>query len=659
MQMHRVMGIDIETYSPVDLAKAGVYAYAEAPAFDILLIGYKFDDETDVHVIDTLAADMASDEELRTFCAALTDPAVVKTAFNANFERVCLAKWTGVPMPPEQWQCTMVKALAMGLPGSLASVGASMGLPEEKLKDPQGKALIQYFCKPCKPSLANGRRTRNLPAHDPDKWRLFMEYNRQDVVTEQEILKRLDTYSMPESERRLWVLDQHINDNGVRLDMEMVEKIVSYDMQRRQELLDEARFITGLENPNSLPQLKKWLSSQGVKMESITKDTISAILQTDIPSKVRRMLEIRKALGKTSVAKYSTMMAAVCRDGRLRGVFRFYGASRTGRWASHLVQVHNLARNKLPDLELAREIAAAGDFSTLATLFGETAFTFSELVRTMFIPSEGCRFIVSDFAAIEARVLSWLSGEDWRLEAFREGKDIYCETASRMYHVTVEKHGKNAHLRQKGKVAELACGYQGGVGAMKRMDTEGAIPETELQGIVDQWREANPKIVKLWKTYERAAKAAIEEHRTVRLAHGIAFRYANRALFVSLPSGRSLCYWGTRLKQDSITGKISICYAGINQKTRQWEDTETYGGKLTENIVQAVARDCLSAAMERVSAIGYRIVMHVHDEMVVDVPAMDTDAPDRINAIMAETPDWAEGLPLKGDTYETPFYKKD
>lgn len=659
MQMHRVMGIDIETYSPVDLAKAGVYAYAEAPAFDILLIGYKFDDETDVHVIDTLAADMASDEELRTFCAALTDPAVVKTAFNANFERVCLAKWTGVPMPPEQWQCTMVKALAMGLPGSLASVGAAMGLPEEKLKDPQGKALIQYFCKPCKPSLANGRRTRNLPAHDPDKWRLFMEYNRQDVVTEQEILKRLDTYSMPESERRLWVLDQHINDNGVRLDMEMVEKIVSYDMQRRQELLDEARFITGLENPNSLPQLKKWLSSQSVKMESITKDTIAAILQTDIPSKVRRMLEIRKALGKTSVAKYSTMMAAVCRDGRLRGVFRFYGASRTGRWASHLVQVHNLARNKLPDLELAREFAAAGDFSTLATLFGETAFTFSELVRTMFIPSEGCRFIVSDFAAIEARVLSWLSGEDWRLEAFREGKDIYCETASRMYHVTVEKHGKNAHLRQKGKVAELACGYQGGVGAMKRMDTEGAIPETELQGIVDQWREANPKIVKLWKTYERAAKAAIEEHRTVRLAHGIAFRYANRALFVSLPSGRSLCYWGTRLKQDSITGKISICYAGINQKTRQWEDTETYGGKLTENIVQAVARDCLAAAMERVSVIGYRIVMHVHDEMVVDVPAMDTDAPDRINAIMAETPDWAEGLPLKGDTYETPFYKKD
>jgi len=659
MQMHRVMGIDIETYSPVDLAKAGDYAYAEAPAFDILLIGYKFDDETDVHVIDTLAADMASDEELRTFCAALTDPAVVKTAFNANFERVCLAKWTGVPMPPEQWQCTMVKALAMGLPGSLASVGAAMGLPEEKLKDPQGKALIQYFCKPCKPSLANGRRTRNLPAHDPDKWRLFMEYNRQDVVTEQEILKRLDTYSMPESERRLWVLDQHINDNGVRLDMEMVEKIVSYDTQRRQELLDEARFITGLENPNSLPQLKKWLSSQGVKMESITKDTIAAILQTDIPSKVRRMLEIRKALGKTSVAKYSTMMAAVCRDGRLRGVFRFYGASRTGRWASHLVQVHNLARNKLPDLELAREFAAAGDFSTLATLFGETAFTFSELVRTMFIPSEGCRFIVSDFAAIEARVLSWLSGEDWRLEAFREGKDIYCETASRMYHVTVEKHGKNAHLRQKGKVAELACGYQGGVGAMKRMDTEGAIPETELQGIVDQWREANPKIVKLWKTYERAAKAAIEEHRTVRLAHGIAFRYASRALFVSLPSGRSLCYWGTRLKQDSITGKISICYAGINQKTRQWEDTETYGGKLTENIVQAVARDCLAAAMERVSAIGYHIVMHVHDEMVVDVPAMDTDAPDRINAIMAETPDWAEGLPLKGDTYETPFYKKD
>lgn len=657
--MHRVMGVDIETYSSVDLAGSGVYAYTEAPDFDILLIGYKFDDEAEVHVIDTLAVDRDFDPELYEFREALTDPGIIKTAFNANFERTCLAKWTGAAMPPEEWRCTMIKALTLGLPGNLADVGIAMGLPEEKLKDPQGKALIQFFSKPCKPTRTNGQRTRNLPAHDPAKWKLFIEYNRQDVVTEQEILRQLDIYKTPESEQQLWALDQHMNDNGVKLDIPMVEKIVEYDTQRRQELQEEAKVLTGLANPNSLAQLKKWLSKQGVTMTSVTKDTIAATLQTDIPDSVRRMLEIRTALGKTSVAKYSTMLTAVCQDHRLRGILQFYGANRSGRWAGRLVQTHNLAKNSLPDLDLARELAAAGDFDTLATLFGETAFVFSELIRTAFIPSDGCRFVVSDFAAIEARVLAWIAGEEWTLEAFRQGKDIYCETASMMYRVPVEKHGQNSHLRQKGKVAVLACGYQGGIGAMKRMDKGGSIPEDELQSVVDQWREANPKVVKLWRTCELAAKTAIQEHRTVRLAHGIAFSYINRNLFIQLPSGRKLCYWDTRLKQDDYTGRLSITYMGVNQETKQWGETETYGGKLVENIVQATARDCLAVAMTRVSALGYKIVMHVHDEMIVDVPNTDTEAPGRINAIMAQPIDWAEGLPLKGDTYETPFYKKD
>lgn len=657
--MHRVMGVDIETYSSVDLAGSGVYAYTEAPDFDILLIGYKFDDEAEVHVIDTLAVDRDFDPELYEFREALTDLGIIKTAFNANFERTCLAKWTGAAMPPEEWRCTMIKALTLGLPGNLADVGIAMGLPEEKLKDPQGKALIQFFSKPCKPTRTNGQRTRNLPAHDPAKWKLFIEYNRQDVVTEQEILRQLDIYKTPESEQQLWALDQHMNDNGVKLDIPMVEKIVEYDTQRRQELQEEAKVLTGLANPNSLAQLKKWLSKQGVTMTSVTKDTIAATLQTDIPDSVRRMLEIRTALGKTSVAKYSTMLTAVCQDHRLRGILQFYGANRSGRWAGRLVQTHNLAKNSLPDLDLARELAAAGDFDTLATLFGETAFVFSELIRTAFIPSDGCRFVVSDFAAIEARVLAWIAGEEWTLEAFRQGKDIYCETASMMYRVPVEKHGQNSHLRQKGKVAVLACGYQGGVGAMKRMDKGGSIPEDELQSIVDQWREANPKVVKLWRTCELAAKTAIQEHRTVRLAHGIAFSYINRNLFIQLPSGRKLCYWDTRLKQDDYTGRLSITYMGVNQETKQWGETETYGGKLVENIVQATARDCLAVAMTRVSDLGYKIVMHVHDEMIVDVPNTDTEAPGRINAIMAQPIDWAEGLPLKGDTYETPFYKKD
>lgn len=657
--MHRVMGVDIETYSSVDLTEAGVYAYVEAPDFDILLISYIFDDwgEDDVKTIDCFDADP---DMMAEFCEALLDPQIVKTAFNANFERTCLAKWLQKPMPPEEWRCTMVKALTLGLPGNLAGAGEALGLPPEKLKDPQGKALIQFFSKPCKPTRTNGQRTRNLPQHDPAKWQLYKGYNRQDVVTEQEILRKLSIYKTPESEQELWALDQHMNDNGVALDIPMVEKIVEYDTRRRQELQEEAQELTGLKNPNSLAQLKRWLAEQGVEMTSVTKDTIAeALRDPELPDVVRRVLEIRTALGKTSVAKYSTMLVAHCQDHRLRGILQFYGANRSGRWAGRLVQTHNLAKNTLPDLALARELAAEGDFETMGTLFGETAFVFSELIRTAFIPSEGCRFIVSDFSAIEARVLAWLAGEEWVLEAFRNGKDIYCETASMMYHVPVEKHGANSHLRQKGKVAVLACGYQGGVGAMKRMDKGGSIPEDELQSVVDQWRQANSNSVKLWRTCELAARTAIEEHRTVRLKNGLTFGYINGNLFIKLPGGRKLCYWNTRLKLDPRDGREHIVYMGVNQETKQWGETETYGGKLVENIVQATARDCLAISMQRVAALGYNIVMHVHDEIIVDCPIEDTGAMERINACMAEPIPWAPGLPLRGDGYETPFYMKD
>ena len=654
--MHRVMGVDIETYSSVDLLKSGVYRYVEAPDFDILLIGYKFDDEDEVRQIDTTADPR---ETWNEFLDALFDPDVIKTAFNANFERTCLAKWTGSAMPPDEWRCTMIKALTLGLPGSLASVGMALGLPEDKLKDPQGKELIKYFSKPCKPTRSNGQRCRNYPAHDPEKWALYRSYNRQDVVTEQEILKRLSIYKTTEDEQKLWSLDQDMNDHGVKLDRKLIRNIVDYDTRHREELQDEARRITGLSNPNSPAQLKDWLETEGIHQTTLSKDTIVTLLKGDIPAEVRRVLEIRQALGKTSVSKYSTMLEAICDDDRLRGILQFYGANRSGRWAGRLVQTHNLARNTLPDLALARELVRDGDFDTLETLFGEPAFVFSELVRTAFIPSDGCRFVVSDFSAIEARVISWIAGEEWRLQTFRDGGDIYCATASQMYHVPVVKHGINGELRQKGKVAELACGYQGGVGAMKAMDRDGTIPEEELQGIVDAWRAANPTIPKLWRTCEMAAKAAIREHRTVRIRHGIAFSYVNGNLFVKLPGGRKLCYWGTRLRQDDMTGRESIVYMGVNQKTKQWQEIETYGGKLVENIVQATARDCLAVAMTRVAALGYKIVMHVHDEMIVDVPIRDKDALTVINKCMADPIDWAPGLPLKGDGYETPFYMKD
>ena len=648
----RTLSIDIETYSSVELSETGVYRYTEAPGFQVLLIGYSFDGGP-VQVHDCTQPGCWP----RDLLYALTDPQVLKTAWNANFERTCLAAELEEEMLPEQWSDTMVLALEMGLPGSLADAGAALGLPEDQLKDPIGISLIRYFSKPCKPTRANGGRTRNLPQHDPEKWKLYIDYNRQDVVTEMAIRARL--LPLAESEQRLWCLDQRLNDHGVRVDLDMVRNIVRFDEQNRQKLEQEAKEITGLANPNSLVQLKGWLAANGAPVDQLRKDDIAHMLELNLMPRVHRVLEIRQALGKTSVKKYGAMLAAACADGRLRGILQFYGANRSGRWAGRLVQTHNLARNTLPDLDLARELAAEGDFDTLETLFGETSFVFSELIRTAFVPSEGCRFVVSDFSAIEARVIAWLAGEEWVLQAFRDGKDIYCETASMMYHVPVEKHGANGHLRQKGKVAVLACGYQGGVGAMRAMDRGGTIPDDELQSVVDQWRQANPKIVKLWRTYEAAARTAIEERRKVRLRCGVAYSYESGNLYAWLPNGRRLCYWHARLKLDAAKGRDAIYYMGVNQETKRWGEAETYGGKLVENVVQATARDCLAEAMQRVTAMGYQIVMHVHDEMIVDAPADDWEALVKINAAMSDPIPWAPGLPLKGDGYTCDFYKKD
>jgi DNA polymerase len=688
MAKPKTLSIDIESYSAADLPDVGVYRYAEDKTFGILLIAYSVNDGP-VQVIDCLGNAGDDDEEgtlLNEFCNLLTDPTVEKYAFNANFERVTLGQFLALPMDPAHWHCTMVHALTLGLPGSLAAVGQALGLPEDEQKAKTGKALIDYFCKPCKPTKANGGRVRNLPQHDPDKWRLFIEYNRQDVVTEMAIRERLEELGkVPEHEHVLWALDQQINDRGIRIDRVMVNNIIDYDEAHTAELLEEAKMLSGLSNPNSLPQLKAWLGKYGISAGSLTKDSLEDLLQTDLPDAVRRVLEIRQATGKTSTAKYSKMAGAVCRDGRLRGTLQFYGASRSGRWSGKLVQVHNLARNAMPDLDLARELVCEDDFDTLETLFGEPSFVFSELVRTALIPSKDHLFVVSDFSAIEARVVAWVAGEQWVLDAFRAGKDIYCETASMMYHVPVVKHGENGELRQKGKIAVLACGYQGGVGAMKQMDKGGTIPEEELQSVVDQWRKANPMIVKLWKDVEKAAITAIEERRSVRrgirvpadnleareamaggpvrpysVREGVAlvFTYKDGNLYITLPSGRSLCYFGARLKDGKYGPQI--IYKGVNQTTKKWEDTETYGGKLVENIVQGIARDCLAEAMLRVDAMGYDIVMHVHDEMIVDVTLEQGPGSLRyINEAMGAPIDWAPGLPLKGDGYVCEFYRKD
>lgn len=656
------LGIDIETFSSVDI-KNGAYAYSEAPDFEVLLISYKFSDENDIVCLDLTAPD---ESDHRRFWDALSDPAVIKTAYNANFERTCLAKHTGQKMPPEQWRCTMILAVQLGLPRALENVGPALGLSEEEQKKKTGKALIQYFCKPCKPTRANGGRTKNTRVNAPEKWELFKEYNVGDVAAEQAILERLKAFRPDDKEQALWSLDQVINDRGVLLDVDMAEKIVSFDTQRSAELMEESQELTGLSNPNSLQQLKPWLKEHGLPAESLRKDDVEDALQDpDLDGEVRRVLEIRQALGKTSVKKYQTMIDIAGPDDRARGIMQFYGGH-TGRWAGRSLQPQNLARNTMPDDELdaARDLVKMGDFEGLEMLFGEPAPVFSQLVRTAFIPSPGNRFVVSDFSAIEARVIAWLAGEDWRLEVFRNDGDIYCESASRIYHVPVVKHGINGELRQRGKVAELALGYGGSVGAMKQMDTTGSVPEEEMAGIVQQWRRESPAIVRMWKECQNAAVAVIsgrQPRRVIKSLQDTTF-YMERVagtpvLIIKLPSGRPISFWDPKIMDSEMGPRVT--YMNQNQTTRKWERCETYGGKITENIVQSVARDCLAEKMTQLSAQGYDIVFHVHDEMILDVPKEDTRAAELVDKIMAEPIEWAEGLPLKGGTYECDFYRKD
>ncbi len=662
------LGIDIETYSSVDI-KQGAYAYAEAPDFEVLLIAYKFSDEPDVRIIDLTDPEedaLITDKDAR-FWSALTDPAVIKTAYNANFERTCLARHTGKPMPPDEWRCTMILAVQLGLPRSLAAVGPALGIAEEEQKLKTGKALIQFFCKPCKPTKSNGQRTRNTRNTDADKWRLFKEYCIGDVVTEQAVLKALRGFRPDKKEQDLWSLDQDINDRGVLLDTDMAQKIVDFDTARGEELRSEAKRLTHLENPNSVAQLTAWLRTRGIQVDSLAKGVVADLLASDdLPEDVRRVLEIRQSLSKTSIKKYQTMLDSACEDSRARGILQFYGG-RTGRWAGRSLQPQNLARNDMPDadLDFARDCAKRGDFEAIELFFGEPAPVFSQLVRTAFIPSEGCRFVVSDFSAIEARVIAWIADEQWRLDVFNSNGDIYCESASHIYHVPVVKHGINGELRQRGKVAELALGYGGSVGAMKQMDTTGSVPEEEMQGIVRQWRAESPHIVGMWSRCQDAAVSVITGERSrqvLRGMYGVEF-YMERAngtpvLRIMLPSGRPISYWDPTVTDGEYGPRIS--YLAQNQTTRKWERTETYGGKLTENIVQSVARDCLAEKMMLLEKVaGYKVVFHVHDEMILDVPKEDTNAYKLVDDVMGEPIDWAPGLPLKGGTYECDYYRKD
>ncbi len=645
-----ILQIDLETYSSVDIMKSGVYPYVESPDFEILLFAYAFDDEP-VHVIDLTEFEDIPVRVMR----ALTNPAVIKTAFNANFERTALAKHLGKPMPAEQWHCTMVHALTLGLPGSLGEVAKVLKLQEQK--DTAGKALIKYFSTPCKPTKANGGRTRNLPHHAPEKWEQYKEYNRQDVETERDLRKYLAAFPVPDEEWRLWALDQQINDGGVRLEPELVKHAIACDEQYAARLEAEARELTGLANPNSVAQLTGWLRERGLEVNGITKETVPILIdQAAGDEDAVRALQLRQEMAKTSVKKYEAMQRARCSDDRVRGLLQFYGANRTGRWAGRLVQVQNLPQNKLKDLELARDVLLSGDYEMLEMLFGPPPFVLSQLIRTAFIPSEGCRFIVADFSAIEARVIAWLAGETWRLEVFKTHGKIYEASAAQMFHLSLEEITKD--LRQKGKIAELALGYGGGVGALESMGAlKMGLTEDELPPLVKTWRAANPKITQLWWDVDNAAMTAVQERRTVKLQYGLTFFCEGGYLFIRLPSGRKLAYANPRIV-DGKFDKPALVYDGVDQTKKTWGKIDTYGPKLVENIVQAISRDCLAVSMQRLDEAGHQIRMHVHDEVIVDSP-WDEDALPEITEIMGRQIDWAPGLPLRAEAYETNFYKKD
>lgn len=648
----RTLSIDIETYSGNDLGKCGVYKYVEAPDFEILLFAYAFDDGP-VRVID-----VASGEKLPIEVAtALTHKDVLKTAHNANFERTCIAKYFSITLPSNQWECTMVKSAMLGLPFSLDAVAKALRL--ENKKDSAGKALIRYFSIPCKPTKTNGGRTRNLPEHAPDKWEAFTRYCIQDVEVEREIKNKISFFVIPDAEKKLWQLDQEINDNGVMLDMDVVEGAIKIDEEYKEMLTEEATRLTGLDNPNSPAQLKDYLTEAlGVEVTSLTKTAIPELMELAESDKTKRVLGLRQEMAKTSVKKYQAMQNAVCADGRVRGLLQFYGANRTGRWAGRLVQVQNLPKNHLPDLDLARQVVKTKDTELLEMLYASVPDTLSQLIRTAFVAADGGRFIVADFSAIEARVLAWLAEEKWVLDVFRGDGKIYEATASKMFNVPMEEITKGSELRQKGKVSTLALGYQGGPGALVTMGAlKAGIPEEELPGLVAAWRRSNPKIVKFWKTCENAAIEAVETGCKVAIGKGISFQVSKGVLFVTLPSGRKLSYLRPKL-QPGRFGGMQLTYEGMEQTSRQWKRHDTYGGKLVENITQAVARDCLAVAMLRLQYADYKIVMHVHDEVIIEA-SEDEGSLDGVLGIMGAPIEWATGLPLTADGYETKYYKKD
>lgn len=643
-----ILGIDIETYSEVDLPKCGVYAYAEHPSFEILLFAYAFDDE-ETHVVDLKCGERLPPRVLD----ALTDPAITKAAFNAAFERTCIGRYLGKRLDAAQWQCTAVQSAMLALPLSLEGVGEVLGIERKKLKE--GGDLVRYFSLPCKPTKANGQRTRNLPEHAPEKWQRFKEYCVRDVDAEREIRAKLRSYPIPAKEQELYRLDQEINDRGIRVDPVLVAHAIECDKQYREKTTKRAYELTGLANPNSPAQLKEWLEGQGTEVDTLDKKAVRALLP-GAEGDVLEVLKLRLLMAKTSVKKYEAIRRSVCADGRVHGLLQFYGANRTGRWAGRLVQIQNLPQNHIPDLALARELVKAGRYADIEALYESTPNVLSELIRTAFVPRPGCRFIVADFSAIEARVIAWLAGEQWRLEVFRQGGDIYCASASKMFHVPVEKHGQNAHLRQKGKIAELALGYGGAVGALTAMGAlEMGLAEEELPPLVRQWREANPHIIRLWAQVENAAMTAVREKARVRLGR-LTFHCRSGMLFITLPSGRKLCYVKPRIQTNRFGGD-GLTYEGVGEG-KKWTRIETFGGKLTENIVQATARDLLAEAMLRLRDAGFEIVMHIHDEAVLEVPIGHSSV-DEVCALMAEAPAWADGLPLRADGYECEFYKKD
>lgn len=648
--MQHTLAIDIETYSSTDLSKSGVYKYVEAEDFTILLVAYSFNCAS-VELIDVTE----TPEKLDEMRHILINPNVLKTAFNANFERTCLSKYLGIELPPEQWECTMVKSAMCGLPLSLEMVAKVLNL--EQQKDSAGKALIRYFSMPCKPTARNGNRTRNLPIHDLFKWEDFKSYCMQDVRTELAIRERLSFYKITDKERALWALDQKINDTGILLDPVFVQNAISIDVINKQRLTEEAIKLTSLDNPNSAAQLKDWLTTEGVEVDSLTKSAIPDLLKASDCEIVSRVLTLRQEMAKTSVKKYTSMLSGICADSRLRGLLQHYGANRTGRWAGRLVQVQNLPQNHLPDLDLARKLVGDNDVETLEMLFGNVPDTLSQLIRTAFVAGEGKTFIVADFSAIEARVIAWLAGEAWRLQVFNSHGKIYEASAAQMFKVPIETVTKGSPLRQKGKIAELALGYQGGVNALITMGALNmAIEEKELKGLVDMWRSANPAIVKAWYTIQNAAIDAVETGEPVTIMHGIKLFVKHDILFIELPSGRRLSYFEPLVKEGKFGP--SLTYKGMDQTTKQWKTQDTYGGKLVENIVQGIARDSLAEALLKIDAAGFKIVMHVHDEVVIeaDEDSLDLSA---INRIMSEPISWAPGLPLTADSYSTPYYRKD